>query len=64
VRKFFRGCEPEINELVQGRVVDKVFIDDSGAFNTELIIQFSDGDEFVIEYDWIYGWDVRRDEDE
>ena len=44
----------ELTEAISGKTVDKCEVDYSN-----LIFRFADGSALRIEYDWIYGWELR-----
>jgi len=48
---------PDLSAAVGGKTIQGVSVDDSG-MNDMLVIQFTDGTKLVIEYDWIYGWEL------
>ena len=49
----------ELKESITGKTISGVTIDDR-ASNNRLIFNFSDGSNLMIEYDWIYEWEMTK----
>jgi len=48
-----------ISDAISGKTIELegVTVDDSG-MNNMLVIKFTDGTGLLVEYDWIYGWEL------
>ena len=62
-KDFFPAACRTITKEISGKTVEKV-IAISARMDDLLIVQFTDGTEFVIRYDWIYEWGVRETDEQ
>ena len=50
----------EMSRLIKGKMIVRCVIDNEGMDN-KLVFYFSDGTSLRIVYDWIYEWEVTRE---
>ena len=52
--------DAELTAALTGKEINSVETYSEGPFNDDFIVlHFSDGMEFRVRYDWLYGWELR-----
>ncbi len=54
---FNQSDVSDISTALTGKTITEVVTDDSG-MNWMIVFKFADGTKLVLEYDWIYEWEI------